>query len=86
VHVAPSFGGGSEPACQISHPSGVVIECSSLPPAAWVTALLSGASDVPASASASSSIGTPDPSLVFSLVTSRRRPLRSTRTEPRSVL
>jgi hypothetical protein len=49
VHVAPGFGGGrSAPACQIRHPSGVVVECSSLPPAAWVTALLSGASDVPA--------------------------------------
>lgn len=48
VHVAPRFGGGSTPACQIRHPSGVVVECSSLPPAVWVTALLSGASDVPA--------------------------------------
>jgi hypothetical protein len=48
VHVAPRFGGGGTPACQIRHPSGVVVECSSLPPAGWVAALLSGASDVPA--------------------------------------
>jgi hypothetical protein len=48
VHVAPRFGSGNSPTCQIRHPSGVVVECSSLPPAAWVTALLSGASDVPA--------------------------------------
>ena len=48
VHVAPRFGSGSTPACQIRHPSGAVVECSSLPPATWVTALLSGASDVPA--------------------------------------
>ena len=48
VHMAPQFGSGNSPACQIRHPSGVVVECSSLPPAAWVTALLSGASDVPA--------------------------------------
>jgi hypothetical protein len=48
VHVAPRFGGGSTPACQIRHPSGIVVECSSLPPAVWVTALLRGASDVPA--------------------------------------
>ena len=48
VHVAPHFGSGSTPVCQIRHPSGAVVECSSLPPATWVTALLSGASDVPA--------------------------------------
>ena len=48
VHVAPRFGGGSTPTCQIRHPGGVVVECSSLPPAAWVTALLGGARDVPA--------------------------------------
>jgi hypothetical protein len=48
VHMAPRFGSGNSPACQIRHPSGVVLECSSLPPAAWVTALLSGAGDVPA--------------------------------------
>ena len=47
VHMTPRFGNGSFPACQIRHPSGVVVECSSLPPAAWITALLSGASDVP---------------------------------------
>ena len=47
VHMAPRFGNASFPACQIRHPSGVVVECSSLPPAAWVTALLSGAGDVP---------------------------------------
>lgn len=48
VHVAPRFGSGNSPVCQIRHPSGVVVECSSLPPATWVTALLSGASDAPA--------------------------------------
>lgn len=48
VHVAPGFGSGNSPACQIRHPSGVVVECSSLPPATWVTALLSGASDASA--------------------------------------
>jgi hypothetical protein len=48
VHVAPRFGSGNFSACQIRHPSGVVVECSSLPPASWVTALLSGAGDVPA--------------------------------------
>ena len=48
VHVAPRFGSGNSPACHIRHPSGVVVECSSLPPATWVTALLSGVSDVPA--------------------------------------
>jgi hypothetical protein len=48
VHMAPRFESGGSPACQIRHPSGVVVECSSLPPAAWITALLSGASDVPA--------------------------------------
>lgn len=34
--------------CRIRHPSGLVIECASLPPASWLTALLSGARDVPA--------------------------------------
>ena len=48
VHIAPRFGSGNSPSCQIRHPSGLVVECLSLPPAAWVTALLSGASDVPA--------------------------------------
>jgi hypothetical protein len=34
--------------CRIRHPSGVVIECASLPPAAWLMALLTGARSVPA--------------------------------------
>jgi hypothetical protein len=34
------------PSCQIRHPSGMVIECSSLPPIAWVRGLLGGVSDV----------------------------------------
>jgi hypothetical protein len=34
---------GSTPvACRLMHPSGWVIECGGLPPAAWMTAVLSG--------------------------------------------
>lgn len=39
VHVVSS----SATACRISHPSGWVIECESLPQAQWLTTLLSGA-------------------------------------------
>ena len=39
VHVAPPAATG----CRISHPSGWVVECESLPQAQWLTALLSGA-------------------------------------------
>jgi hypothetical protein len=39
VHIAPSTGA----VCRISHPTGWVIECGSLPQAQWLTALLSGA-------------------------------------------
>jgi len=39
VHVAPS----AATACRISHPSGWVIECESLPQTQWLTGLLSGA-------------------------------------------
>ena len=34
--------------CRIHHPSGLMIECTSLPPASWLAVLLSGARDVPA--------------------------------------
>jgi len=36
----------SSPSCQIRHPSGVVIEFSSLPPIPWLQGLLGGVSDV----------------------------------------
>ena len=36
------------PMCRICHPSGLVIECTSFPPASWLVALLPGARDVPA--------------------------------------
>ena len=39
VQVAPSAATG----CRISHPSGWVIECESLPQSQWLAALLSGA-------------------------------------------
>ena len=39
VHVAPSAATG----CRISHPSGWIIECESLPQVQWLTALFSGA-------------------------------------------
>ena len=39
VRIAPSATG----ACRMIHPSGWIIECDSLPPAQWLTALLSGA-------------------------------------------
>ena len=34
--------------CRIRHPSGLVIECASFPPASWLAVLLAGARDVPA--------------------------------------
>lgn len=34
--------------CRIRHPSGLVIECTSFPPASWLAVLLCGARDVPA--------------------------------------
>lgn len=33
---------GASPACRLLHPSGWVLECDGLPPAAWVAALLTG--------------------------------------------
>jgi hypothetical protein len=34
--------------CRIHHPSGLVIECASFPPASWLSVLLTRANDVPA--------------------------------------
>jgi len=45
VQVTGGFS-ASAPSCQIRHPSGLVIECSSLPPIAWLRGLLGGVSDV----------------------------------------
>ncbi len=42
---APSSGAAL---CRIHHPSGLMIECTSFPPAAWLATLLKAASDVPA--------------------------------------
>lgn len=46
VQLMSGFRSGGTPACQIRHPSGVVIECLSFPPIAWISAVLSGGSDV----------------------------------------
>lgn len=35
------------PVCRICHPSGLTIECTDFPPASWLTALLTGTTDVP---------------------------------------
>lgn len=50
VQVAPSSSPSTSSiaVCRIRHPSGLVIECASFPPASWLAALLSGGSDVPA--------------------------------------
>jgi len=44
VRIVPSgVAPGSAPvACRLMHPSGWVIECGGLPPASWMTAILSG--------------------------------------------
>jgi hypothetical protein len=34
--------------CRIQHPSGLVIECMTFPPASWLAVLLPGGRDVPA--------------------------------------
>jgi len=34
--------------CRIQHPSGLVIECMTFPPASWLAVLVPGARDVPA--------------------------------------
>jgi hypothetical protein len=48
VHVSPRRSAPTTMVCRIHHPSGLVIECTSLPPVSWVAALLSRGSDVPA--------------------------------------
>lgn len=40
VRIAADVAGAS--ACRIRHPSGWVMECASLPPAQWLSALMSG--------------------------------------------
>ena len=45
IQVRPGFR-SSPPTCQIRRPSGWVIECSILPPIAWVAALVGGVNDV----------------------------------------
>jgi hypothetical protein len=45
IQVRAGFRSGL-PTCQIRHPSGLVIECSGLPPIAWIAALLGGVNDV----------------------------------------
>jgi hypothetical protein len=46
IQMVGGFRSSGTPVCQIRHPSGVVIECSSFPPVTWITAVLSGGSDV----------------------------------------
>jgi len=46
IQMAGGFRSSGTPVCQIRHPSGVVIECSSFPPITWITAVLGGGSDV----------------------------------------
>lgn len=48
VHVSPRRAAPTTTACRIHHPSGLVIECTSLPPVSWIAALLARGSDVPA--------------------------------------
>jgi hypothetical protein len=51
VLISPSNAAPPPPSvavCRIRHPSGLEIECTDFPPASWLTALLPGATDVPA--------------------------------------
>jgi len=45
--VNDGFRVGTAVACQIRYPSGVMIECSGLPPARWITAVVGGQGYVP---------------------------------------
>ena len=42
VRISPAAASVGSTACRIKHPSGWVVECASLPPPAWLSALMVG--------------------------------------------